>query len=380
MLLTLPVETFEHIISSLAGDLPSLAACSLICHGLLPIARTWLWQEVTLPLNQDEACCQRTDAFLCLLDNPAIAHCIRSLILHPRKSVHVGEGVPFDRVTWNILSARLPALRSLRLRILVIGSLYEVVEVIRDRSTLEALYLEDVDLLESHRKVPAWPQPPTRTHSEGAVDEPLLPLCALRTLSIVGGDIFTLEVVQLALFLEQAKGYMPRLESLDLCCATPHNFARDNRPQTGPGIPSYGASLRHFGITFNIEPPMSFLFNHLPLPRLESLSIVLISPAAWIAGFTPSFARLAEALVGDAERPLAGGTGMGRTGRFPRFSHLSLRVSFRTIIRHSWGPPGPENHLEEDECDRQEEVRAHVVPPMLADFVQAGVYVEVTFD
>lgn len=265
MLLTLPVETIEHIFNFLADDPSSLFVCASTCHGLVPIARTWLWQEVALPLDQYGACRhQRSKAFLGLLDsNPAIAHYIRSLILHPGKCARVGKGVPFDRATWDILSARLPALRSLRLRILRMVYLYEVVELLRDQPTLEALYLEDVDLtVASQWKVLVWPQSPTQI-SETAVDEPLLSSCTLRTLSIVGGEMTGEEVVRLALFLEQAKRDLPRLDSLDFCCAMPHNFARYDRPQPGPGIPSYGASLRHFGVTF-FEPPPNFqdLFDH----------------------------------------------------------------------------------------------------------------------
>lgn len=117
-----------------------------------------------------------------------------------------------------------------------------------------------------------------------------------------------------------------------------------------------------------------------PLPLLESLFIVLNSPAAWIAGFAPSFARLAEVLVGDAGS--SGDAWKGRMARrFPRFNHLSLRVSFLRIIRQSLGRPRPgDRDLEADERDRQKEVRINVVLPMLADFVEAGVHVEVLFD
>lgn len=117
-----------------------------------------------------------------------------------------------------------------------------------------------------------------------------------------------------------------------------------------------------------------------PLPLLESLFIVLNSPAAWIAGFTPSFARLAEVLAGDAGIP--GDAGEDRTARrFPRFDHLSLRVSFLTIIRQTLGTPRPgDRYLEADERERQKEVRMNVVLPMLSDFVEAGVHVEVSFD
>lgn len=263
MLLTLPVENIEHIFNFLADDPSSLSVCASTCHGLVPIARTWLWQEVALPLDQDGACCQRTKAFLGLLDiDPTIVLYIGSLILHPEEYAHAGENVPFDKMTWDIISVRLPTLRSLRLRSLRMVYLYEVVELIRDRPTLEALYLEDVDLGEFRVKVLVWPH-----LSESAVDKPLLPLCALRTLSIVGGDMSGEEAVRLALFLEQAKGYMPRLDSLDLCCVMPHDFGRFRRPQAGPGIPLYGASLRHFGITFT-ELPVSFgpAFDHRKSP------------------------------------------------------------------------------------------------------------------
>ncbi len=258
MLPPIPVETIEHAISFLRGDIPSLAACSLTCRALLPISRVQLWHEVVLPVQSDGSHSSRTETFIGVLNrNPAIAPYVRSLVLHPRESLG-NRAVPFNRAALNTLSPRLPALCSLRLRCLSMQCLYEVVTLIRDLPTLEALYLENVNLAGTDW-ARGWPRqhvPP----AAGAVGGPP-PVWSLRTLSLSEGATPGAEVARLAYFLEWARDseYLPMLESLDFCSTLlspdPSGTGGD---MIAPGIPSFGSSLRHFGtVLWDVEVDMS---------------------------------------------------------------------------------------------------------------------------
>ncbi|OJT12913.1 hypothetical protein TRAPUB_10544 [Trametes pubescens] len=442
MLPPIPVETIEHAISFLRGDIPSLAACSLTCRALLPISRVQLWHEVLLPVQSDGSHSSRTETFIGVLNrNPAIAPYVRSLVLHPRESLG-NRAVPFNRAALNTLSPRLPALCSLRLRCLSMQCLYEVVTLIRDLPTLEALYLENVNLggTDWARGWPRQHVPP----AAGAVGGPP-PVWALRTLSLSGGATPGAEVARLAHFLEWARDseYLPMLESLDFCSTLlspdPSGTGGD---MIAPGIPSFGSSLRHFGtVLWDVEVDMSvsvegrehvklimsnlprcgslrslylqydrrmpyiscmvrekafgipqpftptpFFLEHLadvlsaqgpaPLPFLESISLRFDGPASWLVGFEAAFARLADALVGNT-MSVKGARRATEARRYPRFSHLRVRTSCLNMLKliSRDGEAG----IEERRA-RQEAERVGLVLPMLANFVQAGVQVEVTCD
>lgn len=112
-----------------------------------------------------------------------------------------------------------------------------------------------------------------------------------------------------------------------------------------------------------------------PLPLLESISLVFYSPISWLSGFEAAFARLAETLVGDADGSIVGaGRGTGAR-RYPRFSHLHVRISILEIVGILFGDKGME-----EERRQQEVERVNFVLPMLTGFVQAGVDVEVVCD
>lgn len=250
MSLTIPVETTEHIISFLRGDIPSLAACSLTCHALLSISRVQLWHEVVLSVQSNGSHSSRAETFIGVLDrSPAIAPYVRSLVLHPEATKNTRRNAPFKRAALATLSARLPALRSLRVRDLVLQSLYEVVLIIRDSPTLEAILLDNVDQLESGRGWQiGWPQ----QHVPPAPGQ----MWKLRTLSLTGGFMHGMEIAQLANYLEWAKEYLSGLDSLDFSCPLMPSGA--GGAMLAPGIPSFGPSLRHFGtLLFDLESSTS---------------------------------------------------------------------------------------------------------------------------
>ncbi|OJT04262.1 hypothetical protein TRAPUB_4996 [Trametes pubescens] len=422
-----------------------------------PISRVQLWHEVVLPVQSDGSHSSRTETFIGILDdNPAIAPYVRSLVLHPGEPL-VGNwevNVPFKRAAFATLSARLPALRFLRLRDLVMPCLYEVVIFVRDLPTLEALYLDNVHQPETGLDGEmGWPQ----QHVPPAAGS----IWKLRTLSLSGGAMHGAEVIRLANFLVWAREYLPALDSLDFCCYMMSSDAGGT--MVAPGIPSFGPSLLHFGtLLYDLEtdmiicaegressyltaprtrafywqtdslspsagkhvesimsslprcgalqslslhydcrqaymarmfptpqpstpPATSFFLERLadvlstapgaaPLPLIESISLMFYSPIAWLSGFETAFARLAEALVGDADGSTGAGQGTGAR-RYPRFSHLHVRISIIELVRILLGDKGVE-----EERRRQEVERVDLVLPMLAGFVRAGVDVEVVCD
>lgn len=109
-----------------------------------------------------------------------------------------------------------------------------------------------------------------------------------------------------------------------------------------------------------------------PLPLLEKLTLIIESPAAWLVGSETVFARLADALIGDAEGSQGAQGGAGREKRYPRFSHLRVRTSCLPLVKVILGDAGVE-----EERKRQEADRVGLIVPMLARFVRAGVHVEV---
>ncbi|EIW58856.1 uncharacterized protein TRAVEDRAFT_20734 [Trametes versicolor FP-101664 SS1] len=426
-----PVETIEHTISFLRGDIPSLAACSLTCHALLPISRVHLWHEIVLPVKSDGSHSTRTETFLDLLDcDSAIALYVRSLGLRPENAGCSHGEVSFNRAALDALSARLPALLSLRLHFLVIPSLYDIMILLRDLPALETLCLHSVSLGGDNwlsRRVPAWPEQPV-LEPVAVGGQPPSPW-ALRTLSLIGGSINGEEVTQLALFLERSRSFMPKLDWIDFCCAM---------LPTGPGVdavlpevPRFVPSLRHFGITLSDlhydgisvqghlprcssltslylrydrriaylgntvrqrvlgtpQPytPTPFFIEHLadvlsaggptPLPLLETLSLVFDSPTGWLVGFEAAFARLAKVLVGTTDDESKGARGETVARRYPRFAHLHVRTSFLGTVMLMLGEVGME-----EQRGRQEAERVDLVLPMLARFVRAGVHVEITCD
>lgn len=244
MLPTLPVETIEHAVSFLRGDIPSLAACSLTCRALLPVSRIYLWDEVVLPFELDGSHSARTKRFLDVLDkNHAIAAYIRSVVVCPRPEFDYIDGPKFAKAAWDTLSARLPAVRSLRLRDCLLPNLCQLVSLICDRPTLEALILDNVGIIPYGFST--WLRSlarPTAPVAGGQASR-----YALRTLSVFGNGISVEELSGLARLLERSTEVLS-LEVLDLCChmARPQD---PHRPENFPEIPSYGPSLRHFGIS-----------------------------------------------------------------------------------------------------------------------------------
>lgn len=255
--LPLPVETIEHAFSFLRGDIPSLAACSLTCHALLPISRVHLWHEVVLPVELDSygRHSERTEAFIRILNsNRNVAAYIRSVVVCPPPDYSYLDGIEFDGTMWAALSAQLPAIRSLCLRDILLSDLSELVPLIRDRPTLETLVLDNVGTMPDNYS--SWPaslaQPAARAAAVGGQPS----RWALRTLSVLGNAIPIKDLSRLVLFLEQSTEVMS-LEALDICCPMAPFEESLRRPVVWPGILSFGASLRHFGITFRDTKPQA---------------------------------------------------------------------------------------------------------------------------
>lgn len=110
-----------------------------------------------------------------------------------------------------------------------------------------------------------------------------------------------------------------------------------------------------------------------PLPLLETITLVFISPVSWLAGFEDAFSRLAEALVGDADG--SGGTLQpeGAARRYPRFSRLEVQIDSLETLSLCLG-----DEKRDEQPRKLEAERDSLVQPMLARFVRAGVQVEVT--
>lgn len=152
-------------------------------------------------------------------------------------------------------------------------------------------------------------------------------------------------------------------------------------------MPYLGSLLREkaFG-TPQPYTPTPFFLEHLadvlsapgpaPLPFLESILLVFYGPNAWLVGFEAAFARLADALVGDADG-LTRARGVTEARRYPRFSYLHVHTSFLGMLKMVSREGDP---VVQEQRERQEAERVGLVVPMLAKFVQAGVRVEVTCD
>lgn len=256
--LSLPVETVERAVSFLRGGAPSLAACSLTCHSLLPVSRIHLWHEVVFPIELDTHNCNsrstRTEAFIRMLNlNRNIAPYLRWVVVCPPPGYSYIDGIEFDGTTWAMLGAQLSAIRSLRLcDLLLLDLTGELIPNIRDRPPLEALVLKNVGtMLDNCSSLPASLVEPTARAA--AVGEESL-RWGLRKLSVLGNIIAIKEISRLVLFLEQSAEVEFR-KVLDICRVMAPSEESPKRPVVLPGIPAFGESLRHFGITFRDTKP-----------------------------------------------------------------------------------------------------------------------------
>ncbi|KAL1942938.1 hypothetical protein VTO73DRAFT_4609 [Trametes versicolor] len=258
--LSLPVETVERAVSFLRGGAPSLAACSLTCHSLLPVSSIHLWHEVTWPVELDthnrDSRSTRAEAFIRILNrNRNIAPYLRWVVVCPPPGYSYIDGIEFDGTTWAMLGAQLSAIRSLQLcDLLLLDLTGELVPNIRDRPPLEALVLNNVGtMLDNCSSLPASLVEPTARAA--AVGEESL-RWGLRKLSVLGNIITIKELSRLVLFLEQS-AEVESLRVLDICRAM---APLDETPRgcvVFPGIPAFGESLRHFGITFRDTKPQA---------------------------------------------------------------------------------------------------------------------------
>ncbi|KAI0628190.1 hypothetical protein C8Q77DRAFT_1162360 [Trametes polyzona] len=294
---TLPVEIIEHIIGLLSarrGRGRSLGACTLICHALLPAARAALWRDVALSFHLDGSLSTLTTAFLKVLDaNPHISFYVRSLTLQPvTLNPHCDEAdeldfgnhyVTWDRAVWDLLRARLPALRTLQLRNVDAPGLYDFLALVQDYPTLEALHLDGVHCTGDYTTARAskgarpWPKWLVSPRS-GAVDEPMQ-RSSLRALSVHRGMIPEADFVWLVKLLELWTPNYVSLQSLDL------RYHRIERWDALPSTPAFAPSLRSYGIAFGdvvnddmvLSEGRDFIRRTLSaLPRFHSLRFLCI--------------------------------------------------------------------------------------------------------
>ncbi|KAI0358104.1 hypothetical protein OH77DRAFT_1518836 [Trametes cingulata] len=437
MLHRLPVEIIERIIDLLDGDIPSLAACSLTCRGLLPICRTYIWREVTLSMLYEGQTETRTAAFFELIRaDPDVASYVSTLSLCPDAYL-VEEGIPapWDRATVNDIVAPLPNLRTLRLY----GfrgpelCLYELMTMTRDFPTIEELHVQDIIIDDS--------RDPTDTDlmSLRSTGPPGV-RWALKKLAIVatGEDyIHTWVLVRLVSALELFADRV-HLESLDVRTTIHRYFC--TLTEWPSLVPTSAAScLRHFGVTIRDVYPTreestvaqerirrvlselpqhrplrslclqydlfeTFLFAchahpddrpppYPPLPSpsfLDVLSDVLSAPGE---PALPNLERLSLVFLCPSDwiaclhtsfqrlaAALVGTPDHARPGgvgvrRYPAFAHLEVRTVIVEAVRVLWGDEDKEEYLA-----RQDAVKRDLILPMLAPFVRAGVDVRVVLD
>ncbi|KAI0351837.1 hypothetical protein OH77DRAFT_833985 [Trametes cingulata] len=257
MLPRLPVETIERIISFL--DVPTLRACALTCHALLPAARTHLWRALALPMNYLGAHHPHSAALLKMLkDAPHLPPYVRALALNTRAvtALHAA-GPAWHRHDFRPLVARFPNLRALTLcnfagRARVVC---EMLALARGVPRLEELRLENMRVNEQE-------DPEVAVHGfDARLDEAGPKAWQLKRLAVVGGYVPPAVLVWLVSFLERpAEETGVAIESLDLRSG---RSAADALPAVWPGVPSFAPSLKHFGIALKPDGGPS---GHASLP------------------------------------------------------------------------------------------------------------------
>ncbi|KAI0365194.1 hypothetical protein BV20DRAFT_774316 [Pilatotrama ljubarskyi] len=432
MPLRLPVEIIERTVGFLDGDIPSLSACALTCRALLPASRVYIWRDVALPMNYRGVNHPRSAAFLNILkDNPDIAPYVRSLSLNPRKVTALHSAGPaWHRHNFRPTIARFPNLRALRLcnfngRRKILS---QMLAMAYDVPGLEVLCIENLGIHNDDGQ-----DDPDIT--ERLFDPSTPAQWRLKEFSIVRGCIPPVALPWLVSWLELLTDYAGvSLESLDLRPGS-ERLPSTSLP-SWPGVPSFAPSLRHLGVSLgDIRPTtgttmtgrehmlgiftalphyrslcslclqydlpeafeLALSLPHIPPPRfpspsflelladvlsateeppfpLEHLTLVFASPPGWLVEFKSGLERLAQALVGDVDRPHV----HGAARRYPGFSRLHVRTSAMETVART----GDNARIERYEKERAERDVEHreAVSLMLERFARAGVHVEVCLD
>ncbi|KAH9889048.1 hypothetical protein C8Q73DRAFT_178171 [Cubamyces lactineus] len=318
----LPIETIEHILSFLDGDVHTIAACSLVCRALLPACRTLLWHDITIhnklkgdPRGNEELwALSEVFAF-----NPTIRPFVRSFTLHYDPSsgkrrtgimLSLGYVVGYCKI--------FPNLRSLTLGGLAPNSCFSsLLGLIDDIPTLEEYHLRDIRPVYPS-DTPPIDEPPSYglpsaeqlrvmgaspTRNDAGEDITVQP--HLRAFSIVNSESIVAWVVselpELISSLERSR-YSSTLRSLELrigvhCGSSAQGWGPDVSFHSKPHlrVPSFAPQLSHFGIVFNhfvradgyIDAPttreyMQYVFSNLAqCSVLRSLCLQTSCSTAW---------------------------------------------------------------------------------------------------
>ena len=205
--LALPVELIERTLGFLKDDIVALNRAALTCKGLLPICRTLILSEVTVPvLDGTVPQPRRQTRFLELIDTtPLLALYVRSLTIDmPPDGVYVPLWTAVN--VWE----KLPNLRTLTFRRVGNGPNGNVPLRLSNLPSLETLVLDDISgsILREIARARGTPKPPS----------PLMhihPEIRLRRLCITGGNFSPSLLVDLAEDMLK-NGTHASLESVDL--------------------------------------------------------------------------------------------------------------------------------------------------------------------
>ncbi|KAJ8482520.1 hypothetical protein ONZ51_g5309 [Trametes cubensis] len=407
----LPIELIEHSIHFLDGDFPTLATCSLVSSGLLPICRSLLWRDVKISMAtngkpKEALLFSKMRELLAL--NPDIGHYVRSSSFDFEHSVAMPDiAVSFCKC--------FPSLRSLTLHNIKSFDILRLLAAIDVIPSLEEFHLEDNIAFDNCSGTDV---------AHNSLHDELFP--RLIKFSVVDGQSPSTAYQQMLSFLETSR-HSSSLRSLDLRIGLERDH--DDNTTTGPGVPSYAPQLDHFGILLNdltdngaidsngrshmdqvfLELPRAsalrslciqydcfaffFLKEYLsapgvnhgttaavspyyldklsnllssshtpPFPDLERLSLVFSQPLSWLFGSEAAFERLAQAILGESS---SGGR------RYPKFARLEVCFVLSVNIGVLHGDKGVKKAWEQFEVDKRKFVQ------MLADFTLAGVDVRV---
>ncbi|OSD07286.1 hypothetical protein PYCCODRAFT_1456176 [Trametes coccinea BRFM310] len=135
---TLSLVIIEYILDFLRGDFKALGKCTLLCRGLLPICRTYLYEDISLShqvVNAQSVETERTKQFFRLVDaNPGILLYVRNLTLdYGHDNYHYPPVGAIDQgIAWKtVLRRQFSSLRSLTLSHLATsGSLCYLITII----------------------------------------------------------------------------------------------------------------------------------------------------------------------------------------------------------------------------------------------------------
>ncbi|KAI0703999.1 hypothetical protein C8Q76DRAFT_801778 [Earliella scabrosa] len=268
--LALPVELIERTLGFLKDDIVAINRAALTCKGLLPICRTLILSEVTVPvLDGTVPQPRRQTRFLELIDTtPLLALYVRSLTIDmPPDGVYVPLWTAVN--VWE----KLPNLRTLTFRRMGNGPNGNVPLRLSNLPLLETLVLDDISgsILREIARARGTPKPPSPLmHIHSGV--------RLRRLCITGGNFSPSLLVDLADDMLK-NGTHAFLESVDLQWS--YLYAEPSiRPLRAWAkiFVALGPQLRHCGLSIACDRDTptdirAIYASLLPCTNLRSLTI-----------------------------------------------------------------------------------------------------------